>query len=1262
MRTYQKHPGRFRAVAILLACFAATILILHLELARRSEEAAMERLPTFAQQTSAGVTGKVKDVASRLSTAAQVLAASNWSQDQVTQEMLDAMTSTVPFAQMGIRLSDGSAIFSDGSYQGPGDWAETQVCQGPGGEFLLGRAEVLTLSDGPAWAIRIYVEIPGTQAYLFGTMALEDLFSSSFFRGFLEGDQGVVVFETHTGTILLNTWEEDTLGENFYRTDYLAQSQAALLKNGTEGAEFQVLSRKTQEGQVYFCAENTGLPGWSLYAAAQEKAVTQAADIIPSGLAYTVLVMIYAVAMVAVLLYQASREQLAQTRLYQEVARKNSLMNAALPGSSVRVFELLPDGMLRLLTPEKGQGHQMKIDLYTPLQLLTELNCSAQWEAPFVSALEQAALGQDSEVEVCTMDPEETWIQLRVEPLADHEGVEAIGTIRDVTREVQARLRQEAADKFLSRMMEGTVAGLEFALEEDRWRMLWGWEVYDHLASQEHLTYTAFIRDCVAPTVHPQDRETYMRSMERSALISAFLGGETKRVLDYRVEGPEGDYQWHSAELYYVRDSATHQIKCNCLIHQVTEAKRRQLEEKRRLEEKEQILFHRAKQLAESEDELDFVHVISEYYQGIYVVDLNEDKARSIKVPGYFAALLEQEDHCLTATMERYVRTMVTEEYAPAVHRFVQLENIRQELREKGQIELTYQKRDDSWLSMRILPMSGYSEETPKTLWIFEDDTATVTLRKEEEKARVMAEAAEAASQAKSQFLANMSHDIRTPLNAILGMSELGLREEDGEEKDNCFRDIRGSGRILLDNINSILDLSKIEAGKMQLKPESYHILSMLHDIITVLSMRAQEKKLTFAARVDETIPATLFGDDVNISHIIMNFGSNAVKYTNTGSVTLVVTWEPEGEDGTLVIHMEDTGVGIRKEDMPYIFRSYGRLDRGANRHIEGTGLGLTICQNLAELMDGQIGVDSQYGVGSDFWVRIPQKVIDPTPCGPYQGDSRKESDRFYNSFTAPEAAVLVVDDQPLNLKVCQGLLRPYEMEVYTARSGQEALKQMTQVWPDLVLMDHMMPDMDGVEATRRIREMGQKDPYFAVVPILALTANAMKGMREFFLENGFNDFISKPVELDTLDDALKVWVPEDKQKAPNRPVVLAEEGPLPQDLTELRGVDAQQGMGFCGTAEIYRKTLFMYRDQIPGKFRRIEQTFREGLWEDYAIEVHSLKSASRWIGAMDLGDQAERLEMAARSGDLEQVAEDTPALLEAYQALGEELAELKET
>ena len=343
-------------------------------------------------------------------------------------------------------------------------------------------------------------------------------------------------------------------------------------------------------------------------------------------------------------------------------------------------------------------------------------------------------------------------------------------------------------------------------------------------------------------------------------------------------------------------------------------------------------------------------------------------------------------------------------------------DNLRRRLAEQRQVELLFHKRDGTWLRLRVFAMPGYTQENQKTLWGLRGRDRHREPPPGGGEGPGHRPAAEAANQAKSQFLANMSHDIRTPLNAILGMSELGLREEGREEKDNCFRDIRGSGRVLLENINSILDLSKIEAGKMEITPQSYQVLSAFHDIITILRMRAQEKKLTFRANVDETIPNTLYGDDVNLTHIVMNLGSNAVKYTQTGTITLTVAWEPDpdGEDGALTIRVEDTGIGIRQEDLPYLFQSYGRLDRKANRHIEGTGLGLPICQALTQLMHGQLGVESTYGVGSTFWVRIPQKVVDPTPCGPYRDGEQRDSRRNYNSFTAPEAVVLVVDDQPL--------------------------------------------------------------------------------------------------------------------------------------------------------------------------------------------------------------------------------------------------------
>ena len=442
----------------------------------------------------------------------------------------------------------------------------------------------------------------------------------------------------------------------------------------------------------------------------------------------------------------------------------------------------------------------------------------------------------------------------------------------------------------------------------------------------------------------------------------------------------------------------------------------------------------------------------------------------------------------------------------------------------------------------------------------------------------------------------------------------------------------------------------------MEVDPESYHILSVIHDTVTVLRLRAAEKKLAFRAEIAEDIPVTLWGDDVHLSHIIMNLGSNAVKYTQQGSITLSVSWEPDGETaGLLVLHMKDTGVGIRKEDMPYLFRSYGRLDRQANRHIEGTGLGLSIVQNLTELMNGRVGVESVYGEGSDFWVRLPQTVLDPTPCGPYRESVQREEGVHAASFSAPDAVVLLVDDQPINQRVCQGLLEPYGMQVFTASSGPEAIQRMTQIWPDLVLMDHMMPGMDGVEVTNRIRTMGKKDPYFAVVPILALTANAMKGAREYFLDHGFNDFISKPMDLDRLDKALAAWVPEDKQKPPARSEPVRQEPP-PEELTGLPGLDAARGMAFCGSAAVYRQTLIMFSRQLPDRVQRLREALEAGQREDYILEVHSLKSAARWVGASDLGDRAEVLELAGRAGDWTVVESGTPELLARCRELGEAL------
>ena len=983
-----------------------------------------------------------------------------------------------------------------------------------------------------------------------------------------------------------------------------------------------------------------------------------------SALVYALLILLYAVATVAVLLYQSMRQQIVQDRLEREVARHNFLMNAALPGSDTQLFEVRHDGMLRLLTPHQGQGRVLGTMLITPGRLLGDLNCSAQWEPALLSAIEQVSAGQGYEVEVQTMDRQETWIQIRLEPLPEGEGSVAIGTIREVTQQVKERHRQEDLAKLMDRMMVDTMAAIEINLEDPGWRMLWGDEAYAHLLDpeeEEPLSFSEFIREQVLPTLHPRDREDFTRLMDTAALLAAFRAGNTRLSQDYRVKTARApSYAWHSLEIYLFRDPVTRQAKCSLFIRLATKEKIEELEEKRRLEERERQLFLRAKKLVESEDELDFVQVIADYYQGIYVVDLNQDDTRSIKVPQYFQDLLDREGHKLSSTLFRYGMELMDPQYVPAFRDLTDYETLKTLLSRQGKAEMLYRKQDRTWIQMRVFPMPGYSQQTPLTLWVFEDETATANLRQEEEKARVSAEAAEAANQAKSQFLANMSHEIRTPLNAILGLSEMALRESAPQGKDNCLKDIRSSGRNLLEIINSILDLSKIEAGKMDLDPETYHILSVLHDTVTVLSLRAKEKKLAFRTEISETIPAALWGDDVHLSHIIMNLGSNAVKYTQQGEITLTVDWKSDGdESGALILHMKDTGAGIRREDMPYLFRSYGRLDRKANRHIEGTGLGLSIVQSLTELMGGRVGVESVYGQGSDFWVSIPQGVIDPTPCGPYRAFALRDEGLHTASFTAPEAVVLLVDDQPINRKVCQGLLEPYGMQVFPASSGPEALERMTQVWPDLVLMDHMMPGMDGVETTGRIRTMGRKDPYFAVVPILALTANAMKGAREYFLNHGFNDFISKPIDLDRLDEALRTWVPEDKQQPPEE-TPGPPPGPPPEDLSGLPGLDAARGMAFCGTETVFRQTLAMFARQLPGRAARIGAALREEKGETFVLETHSLKSAARWVGAEDLGIAAERLEMAGRAGDWDALRQETPALLEACRALEEALGRVE--
>ena len=398
----------------------------------------------------------------------------------------------------------------------------------------------------------------------------------------------------------------------------------------------------------------------------------------------------------------------------------------------------------------------------------------------------------------------------------------------------------------------------------------------------------------------------------------------------------------------------------------------------------------------------------------------------------------------------------------------------------------------------------------------------------------------ESASAAKSNFLANMSHEIRTPINAVLGMDEMILRECKDSQILEYANDIDSAGHQLLSLVNDILDFSKIESGKMELHPVEYELFSIMNDCYNMIFMRAKRKDLKFAVENDPDIPAFLHGDEVRIRQIIMNLLTNAVKYTKDGSVKLMFSYEKVDDDNIrLIVSVKDTGIGISEENKKYLFDSFKRIDEKTNRNIEGTGLGLSITKKFTEMMEGEITVDSVLYEGSTFTVSIPQKIADKGTVGNFaerlnrrnealEKSEEKDSKEVKNDrFKAPHARILVVDDVKMNLNVVRLLLKNTGMQIDLASSGEECLKYTLVKRYDVILMDHMMPIMDGIEALHKVRE--QADGLNADTPVIALTANALVGAQEMYLEEGFASYISKPVKSVDLEAALAALLPPEK-------------------------------------------------------------------------------------------------------------------------------------
>ena len=525
----------------------------------------------------------------------------------------------------------------------------------------------------------------------------------------------------------------------------------------------------------------------------------------------------------------------------------------------------------------------------------------------------------------------------------------------------------------------------------------------------------------------------------------------------------------------------------------------------------------------------------------------------------------------------------------------------------------------------------------------------------ESRKLRIEKKDAEKSNAAKSEFLANMSHEIRTPINAVLGMNEMILREsleardmlpEEREEIIKIFSDIcnysgniESAGNNLLSIINDILDFSKIEAGKMEITESNYKLSSVLNDVSNMISFKAKSKGIEYIVDVDETLPDGLYGDEIRVRQIITNLLNNAVKYTQKGTIWLSVN-ERKGEEDkvtNLIVKVKDTGIGIKKEDISKLFRKFERVDMQNNSTVEGTGLGLAITGSLLDMMGGEISVESEYGKGSEFTVSIPQKIVSEEPIGNFREKFEKSISELKapkENFHAPTAQILIVDDTVMNLTVAKGLLKKTRVMIDTAMSGEESIELAKEKAYDLILMDQRMPGMDGITAMHHIKEDG--NGLNAGTPVICLTADAVSGAREKYLSEGFEDYITKPIDSRALLDALLKYLPKDKIKIVETKQVEKTVEAVCENSFESKLIDKKVGLGYCnGDKEFYETLLSEYVSESKDKAHLIKETYENKDWNNYGIYVHSLKSTSKMIGATELSEIAAELEAAAGKEDV---------------------------
>ena len=511
------------------------------------------------------------------------------------------------------------------------------------------------------------------------------------------------------------------------------------------------------------------------------------------------------------------------------------------------------------------------------------------------------------------------------------------------------------------------------------------------------------------------------------------------------------------------------------------------------------------------------------------------------------------------------------------------------------------------------------------------------------------------ANEFKSAFLANMSHEIRTPINAVLGMNEMILRESNEKNIKEYAKDIHLAGNNLLSIINDILDLSKIESGKMEIVPTEYNTGKLFHETVLLISPKAKDKNLEFIIQISPSVPTKLYGDDMRIRQILINLLSNSVKYTEKGKIGLCVKWEPDGDagSGTMICEVRDTGIGIKEEDLPRLFEKFSRFDEALHKHTEGTGLGLSITTSLLSLMGSRLAVKSKYGKGSIFRFELKQKIIDPEPIGDFEKiiTSELNIEEHKQVFTAPDARILIVDDNEMNRKVFCSLLKETEISITEASSGKECLEYISKEHFDIIFLDHLMPDMDGIETLKELRKINDETPVFI------LTANAIAGAKEEYLEKGFDGYLSKPIIPEDLEETVLATLPEGLVNAQNTTVKKEKhhvgEISIQNIDTDYASLHFPNNEGFLMACREFCKSARPLASKLDSLSKKLP--LPDGV-EEYRICVHGMKSTASTIGAMPVYGLAKALENLAKEKNTKAISTLHPIFIKEWALFTKEL------